>query len=235
MGQPIYLTVKSLIEQSMQGLVPNAMIPSERELALTYEVSRMTARKAVEELIKEGKLYRKDKIGTFVADQKLHEPVAELVGFTSEIASKGMRPYTKVVEYEVVEANEKIAGQLEIQPKELVHRLLRLRLANDLPMTLEQTFIPLKVIPTIPKEVPESSLYAYIDKSLDLKIASGNQTVTAIKASETVAALLKIPVNDPLLYLELRSVLMNGQVLEFVETYANPTNYEISIHSRRKW
>jgi len=233
MSQPVYLTVKNFLESEMEKLVPNALIPSERELALTCNVSRMTARKAVEELIKEGKLYRKDKVGTFVADQKLHE-VAELVGFTSEIVSKGMKPYTKVVAYEVTAADEKVASQLEIQVGEKVHRLLRLRLADDLPMTLELTFIPLKAVAKIPEEVPERSLYAYIE-ALGLKIASGHQSVTAIKASEYVASLLKIPVGEPILYLELRSILMNGQVLEFVETYANPTNYEVSIHSRRKW
>lgn len=74
MSQPIYLKVKQLIEDDIKQLVPNAMIQSERDLAIKYEVSRMTARKAIEALIREGKLYRKDKVGTFVADDKLHEP-----------------------------------------------------------------------------------------------------------------------------------------------------------------
>lgn len=235
MGQPIYIKVKEKIEAEIQGFIPNTMIDSERDLAIKYEVSRMTARKAVEELIKEGKLYRKDKVGTFVADGKLHEPVAELVGFTSEITSKGMRPHTKVVEYEVIKADRKLAKQLEIKIGDQVHRLLRLRMADDRPMTLEHTYIPFSVIATIPHEVIHSSLYAFIDRELNIKIASGKQTVSAIKADEKVSKLLEIPLYNPILYLELTSVLMNGKVLEFVETYANPQNYHVVIHSRRKW
>ncbi|MGL4372997.1 MAG: GntR family transcriptional regulator, partial [Turicibacter sp.] len=174
---PAYIKVKQLIEAEIIKLVPNAMIKSERDLAKECEVSRMTARKAIDELIKEGKLYRKDKVGTFVADNKLHEPIAELVGFTSEIISKGMRPLTKVVSYEIMEADERIAAHLEIKPKDKVHRLLRLRMADDRPMTLENTYIPLSVIKELPHSVIHSSIYAFLDEVLQIKIASGSQTV----------------------------------------------------------
>ena len=212
MTQPIYLKVKGLIEEEIKQLVPNAIIQSERDLAVKYSVSRMTVRKAIESLIQEGKLYRKDKVGTFVADDKLHEPIAELVGFTSEISSKGMRPHTKVVSYELIEADERLAQKLEIKIHDRVHSLLRLRMADNRPMTLEHNYIPVSVI----KELPQS-------------------VINTIKANEEVSRLLEVPLNEPLLYLELTSVLMNGQVLEFVETYANPQNYTVRIHSRRKW
>jgi len=235
MKQPVYLRVKKLVEQEIEELHPNTIIESERDLAIKYDVSRMTARKALEELIMEGKLYRKDKVGTFVADHKLHEPVAELVGFTSEIASKGMKPHTKVVNYNVIKADQKLANQLEIKIGDKVHSLLRLRLADERPMTLEQTYIPVSIISEIPQEVIHSSLYAFIDEELKIKIASGKQKVSAIKASERVSNLLEVSLNDPLLFLELTSFLINGQVFEFVETYANPQNYNVVIHSRRKW
>lgn len=235
MSQPVYLRVKQLIEEEIKQLVPNAMIQSERDLATKYNVSRMTARKAIEELIKEGKLYRKDKVGTFVADDKLHEPVAELVGFTSEIISKGMRPHTKVVNYEIIQADERLAKHLEIKVKDRVHSLLRLRMADNRPMTLEHTYIPLSVVKELPESVIHSSIYAFLDRELNVKIASGSQMVSAIKADEHISELLEVPLHDPLIYLELTSILMNGQVLEFVETYANPKNYKVMIHSRRKW
>ncbi|MDE5977533.1 MAG: GntR family transcriptional regulator [Turicibacter sp.] len=235
MAQPIYLKVKELIEADIKHLVPNAMIQSERDLAIKYEVSRMTARKAIESLISEGKLYRKDKVGTFVADNKLHEPDAELVGFTSEIISKGMRPHTKVVYYEVIEADRRLAKQLEIKEKDRIHSLLRLRMADERPMTLEHTYIPVSVVKELPDSVIHRSIYAFLEGVLNVKIASGSQRVSAIKADERVAELLEVPLHDPLLYLELTSILMNGQVLEFVETYANPKNYKVMIHSRRKW
>ena len=235
MAQPAYLKVKLLIEEEIKSLVPNAMIQSERDLAMKYDVSRMTARKAIEDLIKEGKLYRKEKVGTFVADNKLHEPVAELVGFTSEIISKGMKPHTKVVDYDIIIADERIAHHLEIKVGDKVHSLLRLRMADDRPMTLEHNYIPLSVIKELPRSVIHRSIYAYLDQELNVKIASGTQMVTAIKADELVSGLLEVPLNDPLIYMELTSVLMNGQVLEFVETYANPQNYKVMIHSRRKW
>ena len=235
MTQPIYLKVKGLIEEEIKQLVPNAIIQSERDLAVKYSVSRMTVRKATESLIQEGKLYRKDKVGTFVADDKLHEPIAELVGFTSEISSKGMRPHTKVVSYELIEADERLAQKLEIKIHDRVHSLLRLRMADNRPMTLEHNYIPVSVIKELPQSVINTSIYAFLDEALNVKIASGSQTVTAIKANEEVSRLLEVPLNEPLLYLELTSVLMNGQVLEFVETYANPQNYTVRIHSRRKW
>ncbi|MGL4373989.1 MAG: GntR family transcriptional regulator, partial [Turicibacter sp.] len=121
------------------------------------------------------------------------------------------------------------------KPKDKVHRLLRLRMADDRPMTLENTYIPLSVIKELPHSVIHSSIYAFLDEVLQIKIASGSQTVSAIKADERVSSILEVPLNDPLIYLELTSVLMNGKILEFVETYANPQNYKVMIHSRRKW
>ena len=235
MGQPAYLKVKQLIEEEIKQLVPNAIIQSERDLAIKYNVSRMTARKAIQELIKEGKLYRKEKVGTYVADNKLHEPDGELIGFTSEIISKGMKPHTKVVDYQVIVADERIAKQLEIKIGDKVHSLLRLRMGDNRPMTLEHNYIPLSVIKELPHSVIHSSIYAYLDQELNVKIASGSQMVTAIKADEKVSKLLEVPLNDPLIFMELTSVLMNGRVLEFVQTYANPQNYKLMIHSRRKW
>ena len=87
----------------------------------------------------------------------------------------------------------------------------------------------------LPESVIHSSIYAFLDQELNVKIASGSQMVSAIKADEQVSELLELPLHDPLIYLELTSILMNGQVLEFVETYANPQNYKVMIHSRRKW
>ena len=209
MAQPVYLRVKQLIEEEIKHLVSNAMIQSERDLAEKYNVSRMTARKAIEELIKEGKLYRKDKVGTFVADGKLHEPVAELVGFTSEIISKGMRPNTKVFNYEIIQADERLAKHLEIKVNDRVHSLLRLRMADNRPMTLEHTYIPLSVVKELPESVIHRSIYAFLDGELNVKIASGSQMVSAIKADEQISELLEVPLHDPLIYLELTSVLMN--------------------------
>ena len=230
-----YLKVKHALEEDIKQLSPNAMIQSERVLACEFEVSRMTARKAIDELIKEGKLYRKEKVGTFVADNKLHEPVDELVGFTSEVMSKGMRPQTKVVHYKIIKADERLAKKLEIKCGDAVHNVLRVRTADDNPMTLENTFIPLSIIKELPSVVINTSIYAYIDKELQLKIASGSQVVSAIKATEQISELLEVKLHEPLLYIELTSILMNGQILEFVETYANPQNYTMVIHSRRKW
>ncbi|HAX74002.1 MAG TPA: GntR family transcriptional regulator [Firmicutes bacterium] len=232
---PAYIKVKQLIEEEIKQLIPNAMIKSERDLAKEYEVSRMTARKAVDELIKEGKLYRKEKVGTFVADNKLHEPMEELVGFTSEFVNKGMKPQTKVISYEIIEATDYLANKLEIKVGEKVHRLLRVRMVDDRPMTFENTYIPLNVVKVLPNSAIHASLYAYIMEELEIKIATGTQNVSAVKASVEVAKLLDVPLNDPLIYLELTSFLMDGKVLEYVETYANPKNYKVTIHSRRKW
>ena len=127
-------------------------IPPDRELCETYNVSRITVLKAIDNLVQEQLLYRVQGKGTFVTSSKLRRNLPKLYSFSEDMRELGLVPGSQVLEQHVEEADEKIRTVLQL-PKENIRvtKLVRVRLANDEPILLETTYIPLFLCPDLLK------------------------------------------------------------------------------------
>ena len=112
---------------------PEALIPSEREVAQKYGVARMTVRQAVESLVAEGRLFKVAGKGTFVARPKL-DLQARLTSFGEEMTRRGMAPSSSVLAFARVGANAHLARELSVEAGESLVYLKRLRNADGVPM-----------------------------------------------------------------------------------------------------
>jgi GntR family transcriptional regulator len=116
---------------------PRGQLPSERELCELFQVSRITVRHAISQLVAEGHLVRKRGSGTYVAPSPFRKCLLPLMGFTEEMRARGQRPGARVLKFEEVAAEARVADALQLGKGERVVLLKRLRLANDEPMALE--------------------------------------------------------------------------------------------------
>ena len=152
-------------------------IPPDRELCETYDVSRITVLKAVDNLVQEQLLYRVQGKGTFVTPSKLRRNLPKLYSFSEDMRELGLVPGSRVLEQCVEEANEKVRTVLQLPEENIrVTKLVRVRLANDEPILIENAYIPVYLCPDLLKnDFEKESLYRVLDEQYHLTLENAEE------------------------------------------------------------
>lgn len=232
---PIYFQLEQAIRELIdkKQLKPGDMIPSEREYAEKYQISRMTVRQALNNLVNDGYLQRERGKGTFVALKKFEKNVKGLTSFSEDMRSRGMEPGTTVLDFGIMEADTSVALKLEIQQGEAVYEIKRLRLADQQPMAFEIVYMPIDLVPGLTMEAAEQSIYNYVETALGLHIVSGVQELEATVAHKEVASALGIKVGEPVLFIQQISFIDKEKPLEFVKSYYRADRYKYKVEMVR--
>ncbi|MDY0393874.1 GntR family transcriptional regulator [Virgibacillus halophilus] len=175
---PFYYQLKEILKENIIAgeWVPGDKIPSENELRFTYQISRNTVKKALDDMVQEGLLNRVQGKGTFVSKPKLEQSLTGFYSFSKVIKQQGMVPKDIVISIEETDANATVANQLHIEPDEQVIALRRLRCADDEPIILETSYIPKKLIGAIPQDMLKHySLYDYMEKEAGIVVVSAKE------------------------------------------------------------
>jgi GntR family transcriptional regulator len=214
---PLYVQVKQALKESMQDLKPGDKLPGEYQLCEMFGVSRIVARRALNELANEGLVVREMGKGTFVAEPKISESlVQKLTGFYQDMADRGHEPVSQVLRQEVFPAGPKVATYLEIDSDTPVVVVERLRFVQDEPIVLVTTYLPEALCPNLVNEnLARQSLYVYIEREYGLVIVRGRRTVEAVPANEYEAQHLQVKNGDPLILLDSVGYLEDGTPLEY--------------------
>ncbi|PRY83480.1 GntR family transcriptional regulator [Alkalibacterium olivapovliticus] len=205
-------------------------IPSERDLADEFNVSRMTARQAVSSLVEEGLLERKRGSGTFVASEKVREKLSGIPSFTETIEKLGKTPSSKLVSYYTKRASESESEKLAIHQDEMVLVMERIRYANGEPICFEVATLPLVIIKTFSKEQLTKHLYRTLSDN-GYEVARAEQTLSATLASEKVADLLQIKRESPILRLRQVSYTQDSTPFEYVRAQYVGSRYEFFLEA----
>lgn len=220
MASPIYIQIHNEIKRSIESgrWSVGERIPSEREMAVTFGVSRMTLRQAVKTLVDEGILERHVGSGTFVARQKVQEKMSSgVTSFSELMRAQGKAPSSKTISYHIATPSLSEMEKLNLMEKELVLRMERIRYADEMPICFEIATIPEKLIREYSKDEVTSSLYHALEESGHI-IGHAQQTVSAMLASEQIAEYLGIRRGDAILRLRQLTNLEDGQPFEYVRT-----------------
>ncbi len=231
-----YLVVKDyLAEQIRSGTIkPHDSIGSENYLAEKFNLSRMTIRKAIDELVNEGRLYRIKGSGTYVSESKFSKSSQGFTCFTEDMLQRGMIPSSKLISFELVELDANIANFLYLQQDDLAYQMKRVRMANGNPMSLEVTYVPRAIVGKMRPQDAEGSLFRYFEQVLNLEISHSIQEIEACLSTEAESGLLDIPVGTPLLQITSNSFLSNGQPFEYAESLYRADRYKFLQVARRK-
>jgi GntR family transcriptional regulator len=193
----------------------------------------MTVRQALSNLVNDGYLYRQRGKGTFVAHQKIEQPLQGLTSFSEDMRSRGLEPSTRVISFTEVEASHDLAAKLEVEAGALLFELKRVRLADQLPMAYEMLYISKELAQGLTKEIAVNSIYDYIENKLGLKIQHGRQVLEASIARKTEAEMLEVAEGAPVLLIERRTTLDTNKPFELVRSVYRADRYKFTIDMER--
>lgn len=227
---PIYIQIhdalKAKIERDEWRI--GDRLPSERELAQQFHVSRMTLRQAIQLLSDEGILERKIGSGTYVANQKVQEKMVGTTSFTEIMQAQGRVPSSKVTSFFVTTPSSSEREQLQLAADDQVVRMERIRYADNIPICFEVATLPARLVEHLSKEKITRSLYAALSSEGKV-IGRANQTISATIASEHVADFLQIKKGDAILRLRQVSFFDKGEPFEYVRTQYVASRFEFYL------
>ena len=234
---PIYKQLNQLLKEKIEldEFRVGERFPTEREVSKLYEVSRATANKAISNLVAEGILDFRKGVGTFVKSRPQAEPAEPIISFTENVIKAGRTPGTKVLRFECIPASraEKgVAASLGVEDSKELYLIERLRLADDIPMILENRYIVADLCPGLSEDAVGGSLFALLQKKYQLHIIGSDETIHATVIGKRESQILAI--DEGLAAFRVTSVgYIEGNVpLWWEQTIHRPDGLEFRCHVR---
>ena len=216
---PYYVQLIELLKEMIRAKVwkPGGKIPGELELCDSYGVSRTVVRQALRELELHDFLVARKGKGTFVAEPKINESLAQkLTGFYQDMVERGLKPGTLVLHHRVIPCPDSIAVHLQVPAGSDVIDINRVRSVEDAPIQLVNSFIPYDLCPQLATvDLTNRSLYQYLEEECGLQIVRGRRLIEAVAANELEAKLLRVERGSPLVMLDSVSYLADGRPIEY--------------------
>ena len=217
----------ALSDLATRELGPDTAIPSERELMITYDVSRATVRKAIDSLVAGGLLHRIQGKGTFVARPRV-ESRLHLASFSDDMRRRGLVPSTRLMLVDEERPPADVVKTLELGARGTAWRIDRVRLADGQPMAIEQGWYPRSLLPDLDTEDLTGSLYTLFSDRYGLVIDGAEQTLWGEAAEGATARRLEAPVHTPLLVFR-RISSAAGRPVEHVVSRYRGDRYQVHM------
>ncbi len=221
---PLYQRLHRALREAItdRRLRTDEALPAERDIATGLGISRITVRKAIDALVEEGLVTRRQGAGTFVA-ARIEKSFSKLSSFSEDMVSRGREPRSVWLSRSTGTVTPEESMSLGLGPGTPVYRFNRIRFADDAPMALEVSTVPAFCLPSA--DVVDTSLYEALD-------ATGNRPVRALQRLRAVlftaeqAALLTLEAGAPGLLIERRGFRADGTSVEITQSYYRGDSYD---------
>ena len=193
-NEPLYLQLKKILRTAVVNgeYVPGQQIPTEQELMKQYNVSRITVRRAIQELINEKYLIKSQGKGTFVSQTRLSRELVKLKSFTEGCEDNHQVAKSQVLSVTVDKANKHDISRLGVSAEDEVIHITRLRFRDDVPFLIEHSYYPYPQYELLLHHNLSGSIYAILKEKLGLIPARSEKSVEIAYATAEQAQLLGI-------------------------------------------
>ena len=208
---PIYVQLKNILKREIEAGLYDLTLPSERKLAEKYHVNIHTVRRALAELEKEGiVIKRKGRVTAIVLKEASFRDYArELLSFTEEMQRRGLKPSSRVLQFEKVLPGPEVQQALSLEPGEEVVVLERVRYGNGKPFNLGTSFLPYRLVPDIFSfDFNKESLHYVLRARYGIDLVMAEETFEPVMPTPEEARLLELPPLMPLLL--MKGVIYSG-------------------------
>ena len=210
---------------------PGATTPTEKDLSAQYDLSRTTVRQALQQLVSDGYLTRRQGQGTFVTQPKMRHGPQRPFGISGYLRAHGLQPGWRLLGMQQVKPPTKIAVALGVSENEEVLCVRRLRLADDEAIGLHTTYVPFPLADRIRPELMtqgDSSLY-YLE-TLGVTLSESHRIIEAVPARKDEARLLNVKEGSPLLMIQRTTTGADGKPVEFLRSVYRGDRFEYYVH-----
>jgi GntR family transcriptional regulator len=215
---PLYSKVEEVLasEIARGDLQPGDRLPSEEELLTRFSVSRITVRRAVQNLIQRGIVEIRRGHGTYVLAPKISQELTTLTGFVEDMAIHGRKASAHVISEEIVAANAIVARQLGISKGVRVMRIERVRLADSVPMSFDETWLPLDIgRQIVSNDLRSKPIFTLLEEKYGIPLTDAEYKMEAAAASARIAQGLAIPEGAPIFRIERTSFTEGGRPIDY--------------------
>ncbi len=219
--KPLYVQLKEIIAIKIERneLNPGDQIPTEAYLTEKYGVSRITVRKAIEDLVDDDILVRKQGKGTFVAVPKIERELITVNSFSNRMSKKGFIPGAKVLSKQLIIPNPTICKFLKIKENQEAIAIQRLRFLDNKPVAIEKSYMPYDSYPRVLEaNINMGSLYKFLEEEYNVYPGKSEKTLEIVKCNEFEAKYLDIDVGEPLFLLIGAIFTDDDRSIEYVKT-----------------
>jgi GntR family transcriptional regulator len=232
-GVPFHYQVKQQVRELIENgsWQPGTQIPSELELGQRFGVSRPTIRQALQALVNDGLLVRQRGKGTYVCYPKLEQPLTSVYSLTQLLTSKGITPQTRILELNAVAAEGRAATQLQVAPGTPLWKLRRLRLANDVPILLDTTWLPAAIWPAFNPDLLQShSLYEVLARWYGRRAVRAQEALEPIVTDDYESGVLECKTGQAAFLVERTTYDQTGVPVEFTKTVSRGDRMRLTIN-----
>jgi GntR family transcriptional regulator len=219
---PLYAQIEALLAAGIRDgtLPPGSRLPSEDSLIERFGVSRTTIRKTIQNLAQSGLIEIRRGKGTFVTQPKMTQELTELSGFVEDMRALGRTPTARLVSKQLVEANESVARQLGLTAGTPVVRIERVRLADDVPVSFDETYLPREIgEKVIENDLETEPIFSLLEQKYNLPLVEAEYRMEAVSAEGAVAWALGIAAGSPIFLIERTSYCAGHQPIDYEKLY----------------
>ncbi|CAB5511686.1 HTH-type transcriptional repressor NagR [Achromobacter anxifer] len=219
---PLYARVETALaaEITAGSLSPGSQLPTEDQLIQRFAVSRTTVRKAVENLVARGLVEIRRGKGTFVTEPKLTQALTGLSGFVEDMEALGRRATARLLDKRPVPATEDVARQLGVARGAMVYRIERVRLADGVALSFDETYLPLDIGEKVASNDLEAEpIFDLLELRYDLPLIEAEYQLEAVTADERVALALGIAAGSPIFLIERTSYTEGQRPVDYEKLY----------------
>ncbi len=205
---PLYAQVEAVLADSIAdgSLPPGSQLPTEDALIARFNVSRTTVRKAIQNLAERGLIEIRRGKGTFVAEPRISQELTALTGFVEDMQALGRTPTARLLDKQVVPADPEVARQLAVAPGTLVMRIHRVRLADGVAVSFDETYLPREIGEKIvTHDLEAEPIFSLLEEKYALALAEAEYRLEAVTATPAVAQALAVLPGSPIFLIERTS------------------------------
>jgi GntR family transcriptional regulator len=229
------------IEQDLASLIgtgafaPGSRLPSEDELVEKYGVSRTTIRKAIQELERHELIEIRRGKGTFVRSEKITQELTGLTGFVEDMVAIGLQPSAKVLGNGPVKASDEIARQLRVPAGTEVMQIRRIRMADSVAISLDETYLPMDLgQKVVANDLEIYPIFSLLEGKYDTPLLEADYRLEAISADAQVSEALGIELSAPLLLIERVSYSLDQRPVDYEKLFYRGDKIRLSTRLRRR-
>lgn len=235
---PLHIQLRKIILSMIESgkLKPGDKLFSESEFCKKYNISRMTVRRVISDLVNEGYIQRVAGKGSFVCEPKIIEKLTYVTTFTDDMICRGLIPERKLLERRIDEPYPKIAEILNLDPEENIIYVKMLLYANHEPICLQNVFLPYRIffkfMQTSEQEIERRDLCEILNAFIDHPVLWAKQSVEAVLLKAKEAKFLDVSTNIPGLLCERVTFDELDTPIEYVTFLYRADRYKFMIDKR---